>query len=323
MAGLTYQQAGSPATSQFATIDISRTGNLSVLDAVLPGDKLTLGQIRDRQRGVGSIVVSAGSIDVTGVNLFNANGPLDLKATGGLTVVNSAIIQTGTGTISLAADVNPDGTGDDGVGTLTIAAGATVTSSHAAADAITLRGADIDIDTSANPAVMGAQRQLSTTPSVTLTGLRDPIALALDDSNNLSMAFDDNGNLYVVNLNGHSVSKFASANIAPPTAGGVMLRSSLSERPLSLGGADDAVAGINLTDAELARIQTITGGTLTIGDSDQTGDIMFITAKMPASKATVVLQSTSGGGKVLLDGSGTSTGLDGNGGTVTLRLHAR
>ena len=99
---------------------------------------------------------------------------MDLRATGNLTVDSGAIVQTGTGTISLAADVKADGTGDDGVGTLSINAGATVTSTNSTASAITLRGADIDIDTSANPAVVGAQRVLSTTPSATLTGLNSP-----------------------------------------------------------------------------------------------------------------------------------------------------
>ena len=50
-----------------------------------------------------------------------------------------------------------DGTGDDGVGTLSIAAGATVVSSNPTAGAITLRGAEIDIDTSADPAVVWAE----------------------------------------------------------------------------------------------------------------------------------------------------------------------
>ena len=113
---------------------------------------------------------------MAGVNTYNTNGNLDLKATGNLTVDSGAIVQTGTGTISLAADVKADGTGDDGVGTLSIGAGATVTSTNPTASAITLRGADIDIDTSANPAVVGAQRLLSTTPSATLTGLNGPEA---------------------------------------------------------------------------------------------------------------------------------------------------
>ena len=172
--GLTYQNPGSPTTSQFATIDISLANNVSALVATLPGDDLTLGPIRDLNGGIGSITASAGTIEVAGINTSNANGNVDLKATGNLTVDSGAIIETGTGTISLAADVKADGTGDDGVGTLSIGAGATVTSSNPTASAITLRGADINIDTSANPAVVGASRQLSTTPTATLTGLSIP-----------------------------------------------------------------------------------------------------------------------------------------------------
>ena len=37
--GLTYQNPGSPTTSQFATIDISLTNNVSTLVATLPGDR--------------------------------------------------------------------------------------------------------------------------------------------------------------------------------------------------------------------------------------------------------------------------------------------
>ena len=48
--GLTYQNPGSPTTSQYATIDISLTNNVSALQATLPGDGLTLGPIRDLQR---------------------------------------------------------------------------------------------------------------------------------------------------------------------------------------------------------------------------------------------------------------------------------
>ena len=64
--GLTYQNAGSPTTSQCATIDISLTNNVSSLAATLPGDGLTLGPIRDLQGGMGSIAASAATIDVRG-----------------------------------------------------------------------------------------------------------------------------------------------------------------------------------------------------------------------------------------------------------------
>ena len=85
------------------------------------------------------------------------NTPIDVTARTNLIVAAGAIVNSGTSTLSLAADVKADGTGDDGSGTLTIGAGATVISTNPTANAITLRGADIDIDTSANPAVVGAQ----------------------------------------------------------------------------------------------------------------------------------------------------------------------
>ena len=56
--GLTYQNAGSPTTSEFATINIGLTNDVSLLQATLPGDGLTLGQIRDLQGGLGSITAS-------------------------------------------------------------------------------------------------------------------------------------------------------------------------------------------------------------------------------------------------------------------------
>ena len=52
-----------------------------------------------------------------------------------------------------------------------------------------------------------------------------------------------------------------------PTAGGVVIRSSLPTRPMSIGGTNNAVAGINLTNAELAQIYTTATGTVTFGDS--------------------------------------------------------
>ena len=68
------------------------------------------------------------------------------------------MVDSGASTLSLGADLNADGTGNDGVGTLSIDAGATVTSTNPTASAITLRGANIDIATGADPAVVGASR---------------------------------------------------------------------------------------------------------------------------------------------------------------------
>src|SRR5262249_48752202 len=86
-----------------------------------------------------------------------ANAPLDVTAAAGRPVAPNALIDTGRGTIALAAGVNGEGTGNSS-GTLRIAGGATVVSDNAGADAITLRGADLDISTGASPAVVGARR---------------------------------------------------------------------------------------------------------------------------------------------------------------------
>ena len=194
----------------------------------------------------------------------------------------------------------------------------------------------------------------ATTPTATLTGLMNPKALATDGSGNLyvvdyaygavvvfapgsttpsnaftqltgpnALAVDGSGNLYVSNFYAPSngtVSKFAPGSTLTPAAGGVEIRSSVSSRPMSLGGTNNAVAGINLTDAELAQIQTTSAGAVTIGDSNQTGNITFTTATAAttAGAATVVLQSTSGAGQIILDDAGTGTGLNGNGGLVSL-----
>ena len=89
---------------------------------------------------------------------------------------------------------------------------------------------------------------------------------------------------------------------------------------MSIGGNNNAVNGISLTAAELAEIYTTASGTVTFGDSSQTGNITFATATpaTTAGAATVVVQSTTGPGQIILDDTGSGTGLNGNGGTVTL-----
>ena len=207
--GLTYEVNGSPATSHSADIDIGQANNITTLQATLPGDTLTLGVIADASGGLGNVAASAGVITVTGLDTSHAsagNGNVDLTAAGALTVDRQALLDTGTGTISLAADVNADGTGNSNSGVLFIASGATVVSDNPGSSAITLRGAAINIDTSANPAIVGAPGDvLSTSPTATLTGLNRPTALA----------FDASGNLFVANNDGTTVSEFAPGSTIP------------------------------------------------------------------------------------------------------------
>src|SRR5208337_1537936 len=136
-----------------------------------------------------------------------------------------------------------------------------------------------------------------------------------DLSKPYGLAFDSSGNLYVANSGNNTISK-VSAAILPTTQ--VTIQSSLPSRPMSLGGTS-SVKGINLTSAELARIVTAPTGTVTIGDSTQTGDITFsgATVATTAGAATTVVQSTTGAGQIVLDDSN-GTALDGNGGSISL-----
>ena len=95
---------------------------------------------------------------------------------------------------------------------------------------------------------------------------------------------------------------------------------------MQIGGTNNAaVAGINLTSAELAQIQTAAGGTVTIGDAGQTGNTTFsaATPATTAGDALNVIQSVTGGGQIILDdGSGTATALNGNGGNISITAGA-
>ena len=140
--GLTYQNAGSPTTSQYATIDISLTNNVSSLVAALPGDGLTLGPIRDLDAGVGSITASAGTIEVTGIATYNANGNVNLAASGNLTVDARRNDSDRHGHDFAGRGRQRRRHGEQRLGMLSINAGATVVSSNTTASAITLRGGE-------------------------------------------------------------------------------------------------------------------------------------------------------------------------------------
>src|SRR4029077_8204552 len=105
------------------------------------------------------------------------------------------------------------------------------------------------------------------------------------------------------------------------TTNQITIRSSVPSRPISLGGTNNgAVAGINLTSAELASIVTTSTGIITIGDSSQTGNITISTATLAttAGAKTIVMQSATGGGQIVLDDGAGSTALNGNGGSISL-----
>ncbi len=132
----------------------------------------------------------------------------------------------------------------------------------------------------------------------------------------MGVAVDSAGNVYVADTYNDDVRQITPISATSQ----VTIRASLPSLPMSLGGGPDDVDGINLTDAELACIQTAAGGTVTIGDSTETGDITFRTARVAttAGAGTVVVQATGGPGQIIFDDQGSGPDLDGNGGTVQL-----
>src|SRR5262249_31432854 len=93
-------------------------------------------------------------------------------------------------------------------GPLSIGSGATVVSDNADSNAIPLRGSDVDIATGTDPALVGAHRIVSTSPSPPLTGLSQPIVLAIDAR----------GNRYVGNVQDFTVSVFKPGSTSPDYA---------------------------------------------------------------------------------------------------------
>ncbi|MDB5384866.1 MAG: hypothetical protein JWM11_512, partial [Planctomycetaceae bacterium] len=123
-----------------------------------------------------------------------------------------------------------------------------------------------------------------------------------------------------ITLQGADIS-LAGTVSATGIGGGVTVRSSVLTRPMSIGGTDSAVTGINLTDAELLKISTAATGAVTFGDGAQVGDITITTASPATTAGTAIIfqQLTTGAGKIVLDdGANTGTALSGNGGTIAL-----
>jgi sugar lactone lactonase YvrE len=137
------------------------------------------------------------------------------------------------------------------------------------------------------------------------------------------LAFDGSGNLYITTAKDDRMSKVV-AELAPPVTGGVVIRSSLPDRPILVGDTSNPVDGMNLGSAELAAIHTTATGTLTFGDDSQTGDITFRTARpaTTAGAAIVVKQAPAGPGRVVLDDAGAASALDANGRNVRLTAGA-
>ncbi len=203
-----------------------------------------------------------GSLILGGVHTTNA--ALDVTAAANLNVAPGVMLETGLGSLALAAGTNPDGTASLGGGTLAIGSESVVASTDTGADAIGLRGTAIDIDTSFFPAIIGSLP--------------------------------------------------AKGGGFTPSAGGVVLRGARSDETISVGPTTGT--GLDLSDAELAQIFTIAGGTVTFGDPTQTGAITFAgaTPATTAGASVAAVQSPTGPGAIVLDGtSGTALAVAGGG----------
>src|SRR5208337_3994902 len=137
-----------------------------------------------------------GNLTLGSVAGSTANTALTVTARTNLVVADNATINTGTATLSLGADLQADGSGDDGgVGTLSVDAGANLYGAS-----ITLRGAEVNIASTANVGSATSQSPVSTfVPSN--AGLDGPYC----------MSFDASGNLYVANAENNTISKVTPA----------------------------------------------------------------------------------------------------------------
>ena len=145
---------------------------------------------------------------------FLSNGPLDVSALGNLNVLANATIDAGTGTISLAADVNAAGTGNDGVGTLSIQAGGGI---YAAS--INLRGAGMSIDPTATVGNSVSGSVVSTLAGSGLSGSNDGRGSAASFAFPFGVAVDSQGNVYVADTDNNEIRKITPAGEVSTLAG--------------------------------------------------------------------------------------------------------
>jgi len=227
--------SASNATAEIATIgtvSLDTTGTIGsasnrIQFAVAAPNQIIVG---DGVQPASVYLDGLGDLTLGSIHGGDAGTTLDVTARGNLTVAAGSVIATGAGAISLAADVQPGGSGDNGVGTLSVMAGATVTGGN-----VTLRGADVAIDTSSNPATVTAPGGVSSVA----TGLSTPQGLA----------FDAQGNLYVVNEEGGTVTKITPQGAASTFASGFFV-------PIAL--AFDSQGNLYVGDAETNSVSKVT-----------------------------------------------------------------
>ena len=131
-----------------ATVTLNTTGpigssgnRIQFADNANPAQQnVIIGQIGSTNQPSSVFLDGLGSLTLGNIQGGTVNTAIDVTARTNLMVAGAATVNSGTSTLSLGADLKADGTGDDGAGTLSIAAGATVVSTNPTASAITLGG---------------------------------------------------------------------------------------------------------------------------------------------------------------------------------------
>ena len=251
-----------------------------------------------------SILSTGGSLATTGATIsFDTPGTIG-------TVANRIAFADNTNTaqqnVVIGSLVQPSGVFLDGLGSVTLC-GISGGTSNAA----------VDVTARANLVVSGVIT--SGTSAITMAADVTATSSADNGTGTLTIASNATVNGASITLRGADIDIVATAQVGLATTNQVTILSSQSNRPMNIGGSNNAaVAGINLISAELARITSSSSATITFGNSNQAGDITFVNAT-PATAlgaATTILQSPSSAGKIVLNTGGNA--LNGNGGLVTL-----
>jgi hypothetical protein len=264
--------------------------------------------------GRSQVALSAGTGGIVAASVSNATaeiataGAVVFSTPGPIGSATSRIQFDPAGPPLVAVDTSaqtPRGVYLDGLGSLSLGSISAVT------------GTSIDVT---------ARGNLTVAPGATVTATGALLSLAADVK--LDGTGDDgNGTLAVsagatvpgsaISLRGADMTLATGTRPAVVSAtgfpGSISIRSSLPARPISLGAADNAVAGINLTAAELADLSATI---FFIGDAGQAGDITLANVNLTAVNLFVQQSSTSPG-KIILDDN-FATALDVPNATVSL-----